>query len=89
MIAEAKAAAKMNNVRGAKIIYSLENGPVFNAEYLLNVIMATGADHLETVEKSKFGKYTGPCYIYTDNCDAVISPIVKEPSTKNECNYIK
>ena len=54
MIAEAKAAAKMNNVRGAKIIYSLENGPVFNAEYLLNVIMATGADHLETVEKRGF-----------------------------------
>jgi hypothetical protein len=48
MIKEAKQAAKLAGRKSYSIAIALKNGPVFNADYLLNTIMATDAKYIET-----------------------------------------
>lgn len=74
MIAEAKADAKVKKIRSPKIVYACENGPVINAEFLMDAIIATGAGYLEGT-KGRTGKYTGVCFLASNDCTAIICPV--------------
>ena len=85
MIKEAKQAAKLAGRKTRGIVLALENGPVFNADYLLNTIMATGAEYIETQKANKQGKYTAPGFCFSDAAAAIICPINSEPKNKMCC----
>ena len=85
MIKEAKQAAKLAGRKSYSIAIALENGPVFNADYLLNTIMATGAKYIETQKANKKGKFTSPAFCKSEAAQAIICPINAEPSDKLKC----
>ena len=82
---EAKQAAKLAGRKSYSIAIALENGPVFNADYLLNTIMATGAKYIETQKANKKGKFTSPAFCKSEAAQAIICPINAEPSDKLKC----
>ena len=84
MIAAAKAAGKISGKKN--IVYCCENGPAFNAQFLLDAIIATGASYLET-EKSRYnGKYSIICILHSKKCNAVVLPLVNPAAVaKNDC----
>lgn len=84
MITAAKAAGKISEKKN--IVYCCENGPVFNAQYLLDAMTATGATFFET-EKSRYnGKYVNVCMFYSEKCNAVVLPLVNPAAVaKNDC----
>lgn len=74
MIAEAKADAKIKCIKKYTVVYACENGPVINADYLMDAIIATGARYLEGTKGTK-GKYTSACFLASNDCTAIVCPV--------------
>lgn len=73
MIAEQKAAAKIQHVKDPRIAY-FTGGPAINAQYLLDAITATGATELRTT-CGRNGKWINPCFLSSDDCTALVLPV--------------
>lgn len=87
MIAETKADAKIKGIKSPKIVYACEDGPLINADFLMDAITATGARYLESY-KGRTGKYTGPCFLESSDCTAIICPVNHQPQPIAKCYIV-
>lgn len=77
LIQGVKADARMNGRKTGKyfkVLYKFPCGLALNAEYLLNAIQATGANHLRT-SKSSAGRFSCPCYLVGDAARVCLLPV--------------